>query len=71
MFTSLIKLITSFLIDIKFKIIVEREFSAPREIMAGMPQGSTLVPIVYSLYVNDTPAAPENHLTLFTDDSYI
>jgi hypothetical protein len=57
-FTSLIKLIASFLTDRKFKHLAKCEFSTPRKIAAGVPQGSDLAPILYSLYKNDAPAVP-------------
>jgi hypothetical protein len=47
--TSLIKLIASFLTDRKFKVLVENEFSTPKEMAAGVPQASILAPILYSL----------------------
>jgi hypothetical protein len=42
--TSLIKLISSFLSQQKFKFSVEGEMSTPREMKAGVPQGSVLTP---------------------------
>jgi hypothetical protein len=44
--TSLIKLISSFLIDRKFEVLVEGEFSTPRKIAARVPRGSVVVPIL-------------------------
>lgn len=35
-----------------------------------MPQYSVLVPILYSPYINDAPAAPRIHLALFADGTY-
>jgi hypothetical protein len=69
--TSLIKLIPSFLTDTKFKVLVEGEFSTPRKVAAGMRQGSVLTPVLYSIYINDAPAAPGTHLALFADDTCI
>jgi hypothetical protein len=69
---SLIKLIACFLTNRKFKVSVEGgKFSTPRVIAAGVPQDSALAPVLYSLYINDTPIAPGTHLALFADDTYI
>jgi hypothetical protein len=67
--TSLIKLIAYFLSERKFKVLVDGTFSTQREIAAGVPQGSAHAPILYSLYINDAPAAPGTHLALFADDT--
>jgi len=53
--SSLIKLISSFLSNRKFTVMVEDELSTPRDIKAGVTQGSVLAPTLYSLYINDTP----------------
>jgi retron-type reverse transcriptase len=52
---NLIKLISSFLSQRKFKVSVEGEISSPREMQAGVPQVSVLSPILYNIYINDTP----------------
>jgi hypothetical protein len=65
----LIKLINSYLTNRKFRVSVEGELSTPREIRAGVPQGSVLAPTLYSLYINDTPRTPGVHLALFAYDT--
>jgi hypothetical protein len=53
--TTLIKLISSFLSNRKFKVPVKGKMSTPREIQAGVLQGYILAPTLYSLYINDAP----------------
>jgi hypothetical protein len=67
----LIKLISSFLSQRKFRVSVKGEMSMPRDIQAGVPQGSILSPTLYSVYVNDTPQTPDVYLGLFADDTCI
>jgi hypothetical protein len=45
--------------------------STPRDIEAGVPQGSILSPTLYSLYINDTPQTLGVYLGLFADDTYV
>jgi hypothetical protein len=53
--TSLIKLISSFISQRKFSVLMEGEMSTPREMRAGVPQGSNLSPTLYNMYINDDP----------------
>jgi hypothetical protein len=53
--TNLIKLIGPFLSQRKFNVSVEGEMSTPREMQAGLPQGSVLFPTLFNLYINDAP----------------
>jgi hypothetical protein len=67
--TNIIKLIGSFLSQRKFRVSVEGEMSTPRDIKAGVPQGSALSPTVYNLYINDTPQTIGVNLALFANDT--
>jgi hypothetical protein len=43
--------------------------STPREMQAGVPQGSVLSPTLYNMYINDAPQTHGVHLALFADDT--
>jgi hypothetical protein len=47
--TNVIKLLGSFLSQRKFRVSVEGEMSTPREMQAGVPQGSVLSPTLFNL----------------------
>jgi retron-type reverse transcriptase len=66
---NVIKLLGSFLSQRKFRVSVEGEMSTPREMQAGVPQGSVLSPTLFNLYINDAPQTCGVHLTLFADDT--
>jgi hypothetical protein len=66
---NLIKLISSFLSQRKFRVSVEGEMSSPREMRAGVPQGSVMSPTLYNININDTPQTPGVYLALFADDT--
>jgi hypothetical protein len=66
--TSATKIISSFLTERKFKVLVEGEFSTPRKLAARVLQDSALSPIFCTSHINDASAAPGTHLALFADD---
>jgi hypothetical protein len=43
--------------------------STPREMKAGVSQGSVLSPTFYNLYINDTPQTIGVNVALFSDDT--
>jgi hypothetical protein len=69
--TKLIKLISSFLSQRKFRVSVEGEMPKPRDIEAGVPQGSILYPTLYNLYINYTPQTTGISVALFVDDTVL
>ncbi|CAI6364669.1 unnamed protein product [Macrosiphum euphorbiae] len=67
--TSLIKIIKSFLSNRNFQIQISDLKSTLRTIEAGVPQGSCLSPLLYTLYINDLPSSPHVTTSLFADDT--
>jgi hypothetical protein len=66
---NLIKLLSSFLSQRKFRVSVEGEMSTPRVMQAGVPQGSVLSLTLYSMYINDAPQTHGVYLALFAEDT--
>lgn len=73
----LVRIVASFLEGRKFVVSVEGKLSEPKNILAGVPQGSCLSPTLYSVFTNDIPTL-DGHLiegerdvtlALFADDS--
>jgi hypothetical protein len=62
--SSLIRLISWFLSNRKFRVMVEGELSTPRYKQAGAPT-------LYSLYINDAPQTPGVYLSPFADNTCI
>jgi hypothetical protein len=67
--TNVIKLLGSFLSQRKFRVSVEGEMSTPREMQAGVPQGSVLSPTLFNMYINDAPQTHGVQLSLFAGDT--
>lgn len=64
----LVKLLLSFLTGRRFTVKVGSKQSSDRSIPAGVPQGSPLSPILFSIYTSDIPTAPGCKLAAFADD---
>ncbi|CAH2108991.1 unnamed protein product [Euphydryas editha] len=68
----LVRIIRDYLSNRTFRYRVEGTLSSPRQIRAGVPQGSVLSPTLFSLYTNDIPIPAEStatKLALFADDT--
>ncbi|GBP24118.1 Probable RNA-directed DNA polymerase from transposon BS [Eumeta japonica] len=66
----LILILHNFLSDRHFVFRHENTHSSRRTIKAGVPQGSALSPLLYSVYTNDIPRSSSGvQLALFADDT--
>ncbi len=64
------KTLCSFLDNRTAKISIGNDNSADIELLSGVPQGSILSPILYTLYTNDLPpAGPGSIDTMYADDN--
>lgn len=66
----IIKIIGSFLENRKFIVKVGSSNSETKSIPYGLPQGSTLSPTLYNLFINDIPEG-DTEMALYADDTAI
>ncbi|CAH2068995.1 unnamed protein product, partial [Iphiclides podalirius] len=65
----LVHTIRAFLLNRSFRYRVEGTLSTSRRLTAGVPQGSCLSPLLFTLYTSDIPRDPHVNLALFADDT--
>src|SRR5699024_1005347 len=69
---SSVRLVMSYLQDRQQQVSIGSALSDATKITHGVPQGSILGPVLFSLYVNDLPShLPESDVTLYADDTGI
>ncbi len=67
-----IKWIESYLTSRKQCTRIKTHISSLRDCSTGVPQGSTLGPLLFSLYLNDFPdVCPDVHIQMYADDTVI
>lgn len=67
----LVSLIHSYIQNRTFQVRVEDVLSTPKNLYAGVPQGTVLSPQLYILYTADLPKHPMTNLALYADDTTI
>ena len=63
--------INNFLSDRTQSVSIRGEFSEPKVVLSGVPQGSVLGPLLFILYVNEIPEILQGTAKLFADDTKV
>ena len=66
---NLIRSVHSYLYDRKFYVSVDGVDSEKQTSSAGVPQGSVVGPILYTIYYADIPENDDTMLNTFADDT--
>ena len=66
---ELYNLLENYLSDRFQRVILNGQFSLWKPILAGVPQGSILGPLLFLIYINDLPNELKSNAKLFADDT--
>lgn len=69
--TGLVRLTGSFLKDRRFRVKLGDTRSSVRTAESGVPQGSTLSPLLFSVFTKDIPRTEATELALYADDTAV
>ena len=63
---------TNYLNNRQQRVVINGQFSSWASVLAGVPQGSVLGPLLFLIYINDiTTAAQSSEVRLFADDTIL
>ena len=68
---NLFNILENYLQNRQQRVVLDGQESDWREILAGVPQGSVLGPLLFLVYINDLPENLRSSVKLFADDTSI
>ena len=66
---NLLNLLSNFLRNRKQRVVLNGQTSSWADVNAGVPQGSILDPLLFSIYINDLADVLSSNAKLFADDT--
>ena len=63
-----LKWFVSYLTDRRQRVIVNGKTSAWKPVISGVPEGSILAPLIFSLFINDLPQTLDSECLMYADD---
>lgn len=67
--SPLIKLLHSYLFGRRFRVSIDGVVSREMQVTQGVPEGSVLGPLLFTIFVSDIPTLPFTQLEMFADDT--
>lgn len=67
--TYITKILQHWLTNRKFYVVIGEATSSRRNVPAGVPQGSSLSPLLYALFVADLPTPTDCTMAIYADDT--
>lgn len=63
--------LSNFLSDRKQRVVINKSKSNIESVTSGIPQGSVLGPILFTIFINDLPDCVNSYVKIFADDTKV